>query len=188
MTQQPLLTADEVIELLKEALPNKEEWHDTFNELVEKTKLASGFFDDSDTTISLLKYCVDYLRNKGIYVYFEYDCIPFRSRLSNFKLIAGECGRVYEEMLKFKDYLFDLIDFIYDNKEKLPPEVVAEEKRVEEYLYQINDEVIEPLECAYADSDKAEINSVLEKAQTLTKEIEEDIKDLCRLHALATIL
>jgi hypothetical protein len=184
MTKQPLLTADEVIELLKEALPKDEVWHATFNELVEETKLASGVFDDPYTTIPLLEYCVNFLRNNGIHVYFDLS-----GGINHFTLITGECGRVYEEMCKLEDYLIDLSTFICSNKEILPPEIVAEEKRLDEYQNRLCDEVIFPIEIAYYDGDKAEIKAVLEKAQKLAKEIEaylDSIKDLCRAHALAT--
>jgi hypothetical protein len=182
MTKQPLLTADEVIELLKEALPNNKAWRTTFNKLVEETNLVSGHYKDPYTTLPLLDFCVNYLRGKGIYVYFNLS-----GGIDYFTLVAGECGRVYQEMCNLEDYLNDLTFFIADNREILPPEIVAEEKKLDEYQNRIYDEVIFPLEVAYADGDKAAINSVLEKAQKLAKEIDdylENIKYLQRLYWL----
>jgi hypothetical protein len=184
MTQQPLLTADEVIELLKEALPDDEDLHTTFNELVEETKLASGNYDDPYTALPLLDYCVDYLRSKGIHVYFEV-C----DALNNFTLIAGECGRVIDEVCKLEDYLIDLEYFIEDNKDMLPPEAVAaEKKKLEAYCNRLYDEVIFPLEVAYYDNDKAAIQALLEKAAKLVEEINEGTKDLQHAYALAKLL
>jgi hypothetical protein len=184
MTQQPLLTADEVIELLKEALPDDEELRYTFEELVEETKLVSGDYGDPYTTLPILQHCVDFLQSKGIYVYFNTT-----GGIDDFTLIAGECGRVYAEVCKFEDYLNDLISFLHDNIGILPPEfVAAEEKRIEACQNRLYDEILFPLEVAYYEGDKATIKALLEKAQNLVEEINESIKDLRRAHTLMTTL
>jgi hypothetical protein len=186
MQRQPILTADEVIELLKEALPNDEVVRQIFNELAEETKFVLGDFDDFDdpyTILQLLDYCANYLRNRGIYVYYHLD-----GGINYFYFIAGECGRVYEEVRKFEDYLYNLAWFLRDNKEILPSEVVAEEKKLDDYQNRLYDEIIFPLEVAYAEGDIAAIKALFEKAQKIVEEINESIKDLRRAHTLATTL
>jgi hypothetical protein len=185
MQQQPILTADEVIELLKrEALPDDEELQEIFDEVVKETKLVLGKVDNFYATLPLLKHFEEFLQKKGIHVYLEI-IYPF----GFFKFIAGECARVYEEMCKLEEYITNLIDFILDNKEILSPEVAAaEERRLTDYQNRLCDEVIFPLEDAYADSDKEAIKALLEKAQKVKEEIYEGIKDLERAYTLATTL
>jgi hypothetical protein len=185
MQQQPLLTADEVIELLeKEALPQAdEEWRKTFKELVKETKLSSGSYDDPYTALPILQHCVDFLESKGIYVYF-YKSIVEDTLTFNMK--AGECGRVFAEVCYLAHYLNDLKWFLHDNTGILPPEfVAAEEKRIESYQKRLYGEIFYPLGNAYHEGDKVTIKALLEKAQKLVEEINESIKDLRRLHALA---
>jgi hypothetical protein len=190
MQQQPILTAEEVIELLeKEALPDVEDLRTIFEELVEETCLVSGVTVDT-ITLELLKHFVDFLQNKGIYVYFRYYHKFYydHSRLY-FTLLAGECARVYEEMCKLEEYIIDLINFVCENRDKLPPEIAAaEEKKLEDYQNRLCDEIIFPLEDAYADGDKEEIKALLEKAQKVKEEIHEGIKDIERSYVLATSL
>jgi hypothetical protein len=185
MQQQPLLTADEVLEILKKeiAAHNKNLLGD-FKRLAKSDKLVTGYFDDANTVVNLLDLCADLLRNKGIHVYLDID---YMAKCYDF--VAGECGRVIDELRKLDDYLLDLEWFIEDNKGILPPEVVAAEiKKLEAYYDRLSEEVIYPLEEAYFNNDKAAIEALLEKAAKLVEEINEGTKDLQRAYALAKSL
>jgi RNAse (barnase) inhibitor barstar len=185
MTQQPILTADEVLETLrKEIAAHNKNLLGDFKRLAKSDKLVSGYFDDPHTEIPLIEHCANLLRSKGIHVYLDIN-----DAINDFTFIAGECGRVIDEMCKLEEYLRDLVWFIEDNKDTLPPEVVAAEKaKLETYWDRLCDEVIFPLEVAYFDGDKAAIQALLEKAAKLVEEINEGTKEWQRAYALAKSL
>jgi len=185
MTQQPILTADEVLEILKrEIVAHDKSLLGDFKRLAKSDKLVTGYFDDANTVVNLLDLCAALLRSKGIHVYLDID---YMAKCYDF--VAGECGRVIEELRKLEDYLFDLEWFIEDNKDILPPEVVAAEiEKLNDYRCRLCEEVIFPLEDAYFNNDKAAIEALLEKAAKLVEEINEGTKDCQRAYALAKSL
>jgi hypothetical protein len=185
MQQQPILTADEVLKILeREAVAHDKNLRSDFKGLAKSTKLVEGFFDDPITEIHLLEYCADFLRNKGIHVYLN---INYMAR--HFEFIAGECGRVIDELRKFDDYLYDLVMFIDDNRDMLPPEVVATEKeKLNNYSYRLCEEVIYPLVEAYEEGDKAAIEALLKEAVRFVEETNEATKHWQRAYVLANSL
>jgi hypothetical protein len=183
MQQQPILTADEVLEILeKEALAHAESLRNNLKAIAKSHKLALGRLDDPDLVIPLLNYCATFLRNKGIYVYFHIE-----ENGDIYCFIAGECGRVIEEVGKLADYLHDLQRFIETNKHKLPPEVVDEKEKLDAYETRLCEEVYFDLLDAYIRNDKATIEAVLKEAPKLVAEINdylESIRYLQRIYWL----
>jgi tetratricopeptide (TPR) repeat protein len=183
MQQQLILTADEVLEILeKEALAHDESLRNDLGEIAKSHKLAIGRLDDLDLVIPLLNYCAAFLRNKGIYVYFRIE-----ENGNVYSFIAGECGRVIEEVDKLGDYLHALEWFIETNEHKLPPEVAAEKEKLDAYGERLCDEIYLDLLDAYIDNDKETIEAVIKEALKLVKEINdylESIKYLQRIYWL----
>jgi len=195
MEQKSFLTADEVIELLKEALPDDETWHEAYKELAEKTKTHFfgynyiGFEPPSDKLIRLLQYGATILRSRGIYVYFKFNQTPPRPRLILF--IAGECGRVYERLKKQAEYLADLSVFIDEHENELPKSMTAKKKKIEDYANTIASRFLWQLGELYIQGDKEALKSLCEEAWEFADEIDaylDRIIDLRRLHAISLIL
>jgi hypothetical protein len=153
MTKQPILTADEVIELLqKEALANNAALLRNFMRLAEEEKLVLGKFSDPSIEIPLLQQCAYFLRNKGVFVYFniEKSC----GRPQYFEFVAGECGRLYEKLSWQADYLSDLSFFIETHEHELPPDMFAEKEKIVAYETKIVEGILIELEKAYKGGDK----------------------------------
>ena len=187
MTQQPILTADEVLEILeKEAFAQDEGLRNDLRKIAKPFKLAFGKLDDPYLIIPILDYCATFLRNKGIYVYY---CLS--DEINGYNFVAGECGRILEELCKLEEFLHDLEWFVETNERKLPPEVVAEKKKLDHYSWKLCEELIFPLEDAYIDNDKATIEALLKEVPNIVKEVKdylESIKYLQHLYAIETYL
>jgi hypothetical protein len=190
MTQQPLLTADEVIELLqKEVLANNAALLGNFMELADEEKLVLGKFNDPNKEIPLLQQCANFLRNKGVFVYFniEKSC----GRPYYFEFVAGECGRVLEKIEWQAYYLADLSCFIDMHEHELPPTIVAEKERIDTYKDRLIEVIFWGLQRAYKKGDKVALEFWCDEGRKLTEEVEaylDSIIDLRRLHAISLIL
>jgi hypothetical protein len=147
MKRQPILTADEVLQLLEKELQEKDRHYGIYlKALASPHKLTLGRRSNFILNSETLMHCKEILREKGIYVYYkEFD----GSESEYFKFIAGECGRVIEEMAKLEEYLINLEWFVSLNEDSFPPEVTAEKEKLENYSWRICSEIIFPLEEAY---------------------------------------
>jgi hypothetical protein len=190
MKQQPLLTANEVFELLeKEALPDDETCHKTFKELAEETQLVLGNLNNPNTTIPLLQHCANFLRNRGIYVYFNIEKLGDREHF--FEFVAGESGRVYEKLNQQAYYLADLSQFIEMHEHELPPDMIAEKEKIDTYKSRAFEITLWKLESAYKCGDKVALEFWCDEGWKLANEIDaylDRIKDLQRLFAISLIL
>jgi uncharacterized protein YeeX (DUF496 family) len=151
MKQQPYLTADEVLELLrKKVLPNfsPQQQQQLFNQLVSQDKLLRGNFKDPDNEIPILEQCANSLRSIGIHVFLKIQN-DFYGNPSSFYFLAGESGRVYERLFDLLDRLEFLQLFIADYKNKLPREWVAEKKKIDEHIVVMAIQYMPFLEKAY---------------------------------------
>jgi hypothetical protein len=187
--QQPILTADEVIEMLKEALPNDKKVRQTFKELAEENKLVLGRIDDPSTTIPLLQHCANYLRNRGIYVCFNIEKSSGKAQF--FEFVAGESGRVYEKLNQQAYYLADLSQFIETHEQELTPDLVAEKEKIDTYKDRAFEITLWKIESAYRCGDKVALEFWCDEGRKLAKEIDdylERIKDLQCLFAISLIL
>jgi hypothetical protein len=192
MKQQPILTSDEVIKMLEEALSKKEGneiWLNALGELAEKTLVCRFSTFLSKTAIALLKHSATYLRSQGIFVYLKIT--NPRNISYQFLLIAGECGRVYERLKKQADYLRDLSYFIDEHEHELPKRLVAKQKKIDDYRSSIEAALLWRLEGLYRAGDKEALKSVCEEAWKFAKEIDDYLErniDLCRVYAVMTAL
>jgi hypothetical protein len=196
MTQQPILTYDKTVELLKEALWHDETWREAFMELVvesESRPWGRKYTGDKLSTqeiSALLQHCAKILQSKGIFVYVKvYDTSFPRSYL----LIAGECGLLYEKLEKQGDYLNSLSLFIKDHEDELPSEMVAKKYEIDKYAGTIECHFLLELRdlCSrgfYEGGVYGALKSLCEEARKFAEEVDaflESIMDLRRLHALA---
>jgi hypothetical protein len=196
MQQQPILTYDEMIELLKEALWHDETWREAFMELVVESEYRpwgrryTGDRLSIQEISALLQHCAKILQSRGIFAYVEvYDASAPRSYL----LIAGECGLLYEKLEKQKEHLRDLSQFIQDHKDKLPSEMVAKKYEIDNYAAKIEINFLFELRdlyprTLYEGGVYGALKSWCEEARKFAEEVDaflESIEDLRRLHALA---
>jgi hypothetical protein len=192
MQQQPLLTTGEVLELLKQVLPDgDEDLRNAYNELNENFTLIVTYSSKpiNIAIFRLLQLGANLLRSRGIFVYFDYYKPETQSRY--FRFVVGECGRVYARLKKQYDYLYDLCIFIEDNEDELPKTMVAKKKKIEDYMWMIRGKYMWQLGEAYRQGYKEGLKELCEEAWKFADEIDEfleSIKNLRRLHAISSIL
>lgn len=190
MEKQPILTDVEVIELLeKEALAGDIIALKTFRKLTREFRLTLIEVEDESTEMPVLERCIDFLRGKGIRVYFETETIGGFRKYA--QLVAGKCGEIHERLRQQLDYLKKLHQFIRKHKQGLPQEYVAEGERIGDYVDRIEKLMAEYLLRSLFQLDKPAVKFWCEEAEKVADEVEvylENIKDLCRAHALATNL
>jgi hypothetical protein len=191
MKQQPILTADEVIELLeKEALPDDEVLRNAFREVVSYSKLVFGLCNDPSVEIPLLQHCAKFLQSRGLFVYLKFDK-SYPRGFPIFTFLVGECGRLYEKLSWQAEYLSDLSFFIETHEHELPPDMFAEKEKIVAYETKIVEGILIELEKAYKGRDKVALMFWCDEGWKLAKEIDdylERIKDLQRLFAISLIL
>jgi hypothetical protein len=134
--QQHYLTADNVLELLKNGvLPNfNQQQQQIFQNLANQHKLFKGSLSNPNTEIPILEQCANYLRSKGIHVYLRITK-GYTGNPDYFYFVAGECGRVYERLFELIDRLEFLQLFIVIYTTKLPRKWVSKKKKIDEYIY-----------------------------------------------------
>jgi hypothetical protein len=188
MKQQPILTADEVIELLEKHVITNEAERVAFQQLLDKTKLTNTPMHDPDTQFPLLARGRDFLRSKGIYVYFGIDDFGLYIYCC---FIAGECARVFHKLVKQYSRLGDLSKFADKHKDILPQHIRSKANLLRYYYYEIDYYLSSILLETYIRSSKRKLKRACEEGWELAKEVDaflESIEDLRRLHALATAL
>ena len=198
-TQQPILTYDKTVELLKEALWHDETWRKAFMELVVESeprpwgRKYTGDKLSMQEISAILQHCAKILQSRGIFAYVKvYD----KSFPRSYLFIAGECGLLYEKLEKQRDYLRSLSLFINDHKDELPSDIVAKKYEIDKYAGTIEyDFLLELRElCSrglYEGGAYGALKSLCEEARKFAEEVDaflESITDLRRLHALATTL
>jgi hypothetical protein len=180
MQQQPILTAAEVINLLISEMPMTDEerhfFYDTVIYHFEGIEGGAIDLNNPQREFSLLEKCANFLRSKGIHVYFETGDICY------YVFAVGECGRVYEKLSKQLSYLIQLEDFWGNCKEMLPVEDPPDflEKNLNFRLQILNRR--RDLEIAYK-RDKEQLAQACEECWRLAAEIDaylDSIKDICR--------
>jgi SAM-dependent methyltransferase len=184
MTQQPILTASEVIELLKDALPDDETLRAAFWMVVEKSHRFSSRVDQPTTEMmEVMQHCANFLRSRGIFVYMK------PNRPSPF--LVGKFGMAYEKLEKQAKYLTSLLDFIYEYRQELPEEMV---KKCREVFYYKDGAYMQKMRLISAYSRWRNIEKsklACEEAWKFAKEIDDYLErniDLCRVYAMVTAL
>jgi hypothetical protein len=180
---QPYLVAEEVCRMLEGAI--SEAQREVFEKLAEVDFLAAGVLDDPNTQIPLLQQCKKFLLEKGIFVYFRVKDDGYTP--PEYCFVAGECGVLLDKLEKLSDYLRDLYKFICDNEDKLPEDIVAEGERLDYYIY-VFDSLTDSLISSYKWEDDFELQC--EMARFVIEEVNEyleEIKDLCRAHAISKL-
>jgi hypothetical protein len=177
MTQQPLLTYDEVIKILETEMPMTDEEKELFREeVIYDIRAAECVATHPNKEFPLLEKCANFLRSKGIYVYFE------TGEEGYFCFAVGEFGRVYEKVLKCLIYNNRLRDFWRECREMLPIEDPPDFwDKTKDFLLQILD-IKHDLETAFVGS-KEQLAQACEEGWRLAAEIDaylDNIKDLCR--------
>jgi hypothetical protein len=183
---QPSLVAEEVCRMLEGAI--SEAQREVFKELAEVDFLAAGVLDDPNTQIPLLQQCEKFLQEKGIFVYFRVKDDGYTySGLPEYYFVAGECGVLLDELEKLSDYLDDLYKFVWDYRDKLPEDIVAEGERLYYYIVHF-DSLTYFLISSYKWKDNFEL--WCEIARLVIEEVNkylEQRKDLCRAHAISKL-
>jgi hypothetical protein len=138
--------------------------------------------------ISRLDDCANFLRGKGIYVYFEVE----ESVLGNFfvTFVVGEAGRVLKKLRQQLDYLSELWRFIEANKKKLPQEIACEKEKLENYADRIRKVISWDLIPSYTGRNKKRLKQACKEGWKLADEIDaylESIYYLQRMQALTTL-
>jgi hypothetical protein len=191
MTQQPILTADEVLEMLKEKLPHNKSWLLSMICWNWKHSLNDlGIKLTCDEEIVLLQRLADFLQSKGIFVYFKYDQTQ-PNRFRYYRFVAGECGRVFVKLGSQGKYLSSIFLFIEKHKKTLPKHLLAKRDEIDTYIDKIVSDFLWVLWDLYMQGDKEALKTLCEEAWKFAEEVDaflESIEDLRRLHALATAL
>jgi hypothetical protein len=184
MTQQPILIASEVIELLKDALPDDETLRAAFWMVVEKSHRFSSSIDQpSRAMIEVMQHCANFLRGQGIFVYMK----PNRPA----PFLVGKFGMAYEKLEKQAKYLAGLLKFICDYRQELPEEMVKKRREIFYYkdeAYMQKMRLISAYSC-WRNIEKSKL--ACEEAWKFAKEIDDYLErniDLCRAHAIVTSL
>jgi hypothetical protein len=191
MKKQPLLTANEVIELLeKEALPDDEGLRNTFKEIVSYSKLVFGLCNNPSAEIPLLQHCANFLQSRGLFVYLKFSK-SYPRGFPIFTFLVGECGRLYEKLSWQADYLKDLSHFVETHEHELSPDMIAEKEKIDAYETKIVEDILIGLEENYKKGDKVALEFWCDEGKKLAEEVDaylERIIDLRRLHAISLIL
>jgi len=176
MTKQPLLTADEVVKMLREHVVNEDE-RETFDGLADY-KLADSVITHPSEEIPLLEKCAEFLERQGICVFFRVIPHPFLVLVSYF--IAGECGELFHELVYLSRDLITISEFIKNRRKLLSKEIVKKKRRIDRHIENINDFVFNHLKYAYATQPKHILRCVcdygwdlLEKEKKFLKEHED---------------
>jgi hypothetical protein len=117
-------------------------------QLANQRKLLSARFNDPDNEIPILEHCANFLRGKGIHVFFRVE-LEFKGKPDYFYFVAGECGSVYERLFKLIDHLEFLSLFLAHYKSTLPPQWFAEKKEIDTHTFVMTLELMPFLEKAY---------------------------------------
>jgi hypothetical protein len=192
MQQQPILTADEVIELIERQVIETEDERVAFQQLLDDSKLTNAVITDPDTQIPLLEKCRKFLQGMGFSVFLGYeDLYPYGNLYC--RLIVGECARLYHKLEKQTCFLTDLRDFICKNEDKLPPHLRSKKILLTHYSLETEHFPISPnsLLEAYIRSDKRKLEKACKEGWELANKVDaflESIKDLQRLYVIETLL
>jgi hypothetical protein len=184
MTQQPILIASEVIELLKDALPDDETLRAAFWIVVEKSyRLSSSIDQPSRAMIEVMQHCANFLRGQGIFVYMK----PNRPT----PFLVGKFGMAYEKLEKQAKYLSGLLKFICDYRQELPEDMVKKFWEVSHYQNKVFKHLTLLLGAYSRWRNKEKSILECEEAWKFTKEIDDYLErniDLCRVYAMVTAL
>jgi hypothetical protein len=190
MQQQPILTADEVVELLrKHAIETKEE-REIFEQLVNSNKLAYPALMKPSIQLPLLEKWAGFFRSRHIWVYLRRE-----SEFGGFHyyFIVGKCGWLFERLIEQQDLLKNLQEFMWQNWEEMPLYFQAKEAYFALYRGKIDKflRYEDRLLSVYIQSDKQKLTELCSKGDMLVEEIDaflEKVKDLERAYALAKLL
>jgi hypothetical protein len=189
MKKQYLL-GDEVIKLLKKEvlshIPNNWEGRNFFRKLKKCYNLSIYDLGDPQTTILLLERCVDYLRGKGIYVFYRVN-----KESGYVSFIAGECGRLVEKLDWQATFIRNLIEFIEKRKHELPPDTISTKEALVNIYDNIKYRQLVFLLNAYEGISKRYIKLVCKWGWEFAEWVDaylDSIKDLQRLFAISLIL
>jgi len=144
MKQQPLLTADEVLELLK-TIPLSKRERVVFEKRVAPHIQVGSFtvVDNPEKEIPLLEKCANFLRDNGVYVFFWVD----PKGVCHF--VAGEVGRVYEKLLNQMEHLSRLYRFLLDYGKYLHGDISNIAKAIRFYGAELVGGMLAKLSVAY---------------------------------------
>jgi hypothetical protein len=136
MTQQPLVDADEVLEMLREHALNEDE-RKILNEIemIRLFKLTNNWIDNPQTQLPVIEKCVKFLKMQNLFVFFRMaDDPPCGLK---FSLVAGECGELCDKLDKVMRNLVFISEFIKKNKKLLPDEIVAKKRLIDRHKNRI---------------------------------------------------
>jgi hypothetical protein len=193
MQQQPLLTADEVIELLEKHVITTEAEREAFQQLLDDSKLTNAVLSDPDTQFPLLVRGREFLMSKGIYVYFGIEDFSQWGLNIYCRFIAGECARVYHKLVKQSRYLNDLFKFVCKHEDKLPQHIRSKTTLLTHYILETEHFPISSgsLLETYIRSNKRKLKKICEEGWELVKKVDtflENVKDLQHMFAIETLL
>jgi uncharacterized protein YuzB (UPF0349 family) len=211
MKQQPLLTADKALGLVCKIAPEYT-WDMVVNLIVGRDYdlgeiekyldpemdivVCAHLSEDSNRCfispnfVEVAKDCASRLRSQGYYVFLRLEIDDDDVTLYRCDFVVGECARLLDRIYSLSNYLNDLKEFVEKNKHELPPNFVAEQKTINEYLGCLLGKYEVLLEL-YTDNWETGLKEECKKAWKLVNEVEaylERIKDLRRLHAISLIL
>jgi hypothetical protein len=144
MTQQPILTADEVYELIK-TMPLSEKERKALKKKIAPHIQLAGFtpLENPRKEIPMLEKCANFLRDKGIYVFFWADPRGFCF------FIAGEVGRIYERLLRQTQRLGKIHLFLLDYGWCLKCDTTEIVRAVRFYISEVASEMLSKIGVAY---------------------------------------
>jgi hypothetical protein len=212
MKQQPLLTPCEVLDLVIGNVPMDCEEYLAVNYIVGRdysptTEEERGYivadidfylsrhygeeyacFFISPKYIPVLQDCANYLRSQGYCVFFRLE-FDDHVRFYRCDFVVGECARLLDRIYSLANYLNDLKGFVDKQKHELPPNLVSEQAKIEDYLDSLWGEYEEVLQL-YTEGWERSLKEECEEAWKLVEEVEtylDSIIDLRRLHAIETL-
>jgi hypothetical protein len=210
MQQQPLLTAYEARRLVSKEVP-EHTWSLVIDYVVgrdyELGEIEKYLIPEMDIVvcchlseeygcifasphfIEMLTDCANRLRIRGYYVFLR---LEFDNHLNLYicDFVVGECGRLLDKIYSLAKYLNDLKEFVDKQKQNLPPNLVAEQSKIEDYLGCLWGAYKRVLE-EYTKGRETSLKEECEEVWKLVKEVEaylDCIKDLQRLFAISLIL
>jgi hypothetical protein len=207
MERQPLLTAKEALGLLIEVAPEYT-WSMVADLIVGRDydlgEIEKYLIPEMDIVVcahtsedygccyitpNFVEAAKDYasrLRSHGYYVFLRLEFDNYVN-LYRCDFVVGECARLLDRIYSLANYLNDFKEFVDKQKHELPPNLVAEQAKIEDYLDSLLGEYEEVLRL-YTWGWKTSLEEECDEAWKLVEEVEaylERIIDLRRLHALA---
>jgi uncharacterized protein YuzB (UPF0349 family) len=213
MEKQPILTAEEALGLVIEVAPEYtyslvvnlivgrdydlgeiEKYLTPEMDIVVCARASEdlGHCYITPSFIEVAKDCASRLQSQGYYVFLRLevdDYLDFGDyvKLCRCDFVVGECARLLDRIYSLANYLEYLKKFVDKRKHKLPPNLVAEQTKIEDYLDSLWGKYEEVLQL-YTENRKTRLEEECEEAWELVEEVEaylESIIDLRWLHALA---